>query len=181
MVERPLGTTGTGLHPRSITRRTVTRGGASGGTRGHPSEYDDQSHQWEDHKASGPAKENEGVPEAVVVADVEVEDNRDKHLGRTTADGVTHTASAHSASSAAAATEKEATRTRLGELHRLLKNRKGSLSATYKKNAEANDRANDMNKRTIQASQPGVDHQGISCLLELDRRVRLICLSVQMS
>ena len=39
----------------------------------------------------------------------------------------------------------------MGELHRLLKNRKGSLSVTYKKNAEAYDRAYDMNQKTIQA------------------------------
>ena len=34
----------------------------------------------------------------------------------------------------------------------MLNNRKSSLSATYKKNAEANDRAYDMNQKTIQAS-----------------------------
>ena len=51
----------------------------------------------------------------------------------------------------AAATEKEAIRSRLGELHRLLNIRKGSLGATYKKNAEANDRAFDLNQKTFQA------------------------------
>ena len=40
---------------------------------------------------------------------------------------------------------------RLGELHRLLNNRKGSLSATYKKNADANDKAHDPNQKSIQA------------------------------
>ena len=50
-----------------------------------------------------------------------------------------------------AATEKEAIRSRLGELHRLLNIRKGSLGATCKKNAEANDRAYDLNRKTIQA------------------------------
>ena len=49
------------------------------------------------------------------------------------------------------ATEKEAVRSRLGELHRLLNNRIGSLSAIYKKNAEANDRAFNMNQKTTQA------------------------------
>ena len=49
------------------------------------------------------------------------------------------------------ATEKEAVRSRLGELHRLLNNRIGSLSAIDKKNAEANDRAFDMNQKTTQA------------------------------
>ena len=37
------------------------------------------------------------------------------------------------------------------ELHRLLNSRKGSLSATFKKNAEANDRAYDLDQKTIQA------------------------------
>ena len=120
------------------------------GTRGYQCDYENRSRQWEDYKASGLTKDIEGVPEAVVVAEVEAEDNRDKHLGRATADSVTHTAPAHSASSAAAATEKEAIRTRLGKLHRLLNNRKGSVNATYKKNAEANDRAFVMNQRTIQ-------------------------------
>ena len=52
------------------------------------SNYDDGSRQREDHKACGPAKENEGVPEAVVVAEVEAVDNSDKHLGRATDDCV---------------------------------------------------------------------------------------------
>ena len=120
------------------------------GTRGYQCDYENRSRQWEDYKASGLTKDIEGVPEAVVVAEVEAEDNRDKHLGRATADSVAHTAPAHSASSAAAATEKEALRTRLEKLKRLLNNRKGSVNATYKKNAEANDRAFVMNQRTIQ-------------------------------
>ena len=49
------------------------------------------------------------------------------------------------------ATEKDAVRSRLGELHRLLNNRKGSPSVTYKKNAEANNRAHDMNQKSVQA------------------------------
>ena len=40
----------------------------------------------------------------------------------------------------------------LARLHRRLNNRKGSLSATNRKNAEANVRAYDMNLKTIQAS-----------------------------
>ena len=38
-----------------------------------------------------------------------------------------------------------------GELHRLLNNRIGSLSAIDKKNAEANDRAYNMNQKRTQA------------------------------
>ena len=40
---------------------------------------------------------------------------------------------------------------RLGELHRLLNNRKGSLSAAYRENTDANDKAYDLNQKTIQA------------------------------
>ena len=50
-----------------------------------------------------------------------------------------------------AATEKDAILRRLGELHRLLNSRKGSLSATYEKNAEANYRTYDLNQKTKQA------------------------------
>ena len=78
---------------------------------------------------------------------------RDKNHGRAASDNATSTTPAHTSwdSAAATATEKEATKSRLGELHRLLNNRKGCLSATCKKNAEANDRPYDMNQKTIQA------------------------------
>ena len=51
---------------------------------------------------------------------------------------------------AADATDVDTVRTMLWELERLLNNREGSLSATYKKNAEANTKAYDLNKKTIQ-------------------------------
>ena len=47
-------------------------------TRGYQSDCEDRSRQWEDHKASGPAKENEEVSEAVAVAEVDPEENREK-------------------------------------------------------------------------------------------------------
>ena len=43
------------------------------------------------------------------------------------------------------------TEKRLWELHRLLNNRKGSLSSTYKKNTEANNKVYDLNQRTVAA------------------------------
>ena len=64
-------------------------------------------------------------------------------------------------STTALATEKDAVRSRLGELHRLLNDRKGSLSATYKKNAEANNRAYDRNLKTIQALDTLVEEYGV--------------------
>ena len=48
-------------------------------------------------------------------------------------------------------TEKDATMRRLGELHRLLNSREGSLNATYKKNTDANDKAYDLNQKSLQA------------------------------
>ena len=82
-----------------------------------------------------------------------VVDNRDKNHGRAITDNaVSATPLLTSWDSATGlATEKEAVRSRLGELHRLLNNRNGSLRATYKKNAEAKDRAHDMNQKTTQA------------------------------
>ena len=50
-----------------------------------------------------------------------------------------------------AATDKEAVKQRLSELHRLLNSCKGSLNATYRKNAEANDKAYDLNQKSVQA------------------------------
>ena len=60
-------------------------------------------------------------------------------------------------SSAAAA----ATGASLGALQRLLNNRKGSLSATFYENAEANDRAYDMNQKTIQTLHTLAEEYGI--------------------
>ena len=90
-------------------------------TRGYQSDYEDRSRQWEDHKASGPAKEKKGVSEAVAVAEVVAVENRDKNNGRAAAISATYTASAHSAWDSPAAF-----RSRFGEPHRQLSNRKGS-------------------------------------------------------
>ena len=48
-------------------------------------------------------------------------------------------------------TDIETTETKLWELHRLLNNRKGSPSSTYKKNTDANIKAHDLNQKTTQA------------------------------
>ena len=58
-------------------------------------------------------------------------------------------------------TEKEAVQSRLGELHRLLNNPKGSFSTTNKKNVEVNDRAYDMNQKTIQALDTLAEECGV--------------------
>ena len=46
---------------------------------------------------------------------------------------------------------KEAVKRRLSELHQLLNSRKESLNATYRRNAEANDKACDHNQRSVLA------------------------------
>ena len=89
----------------------------------------------------------------MTVAEVEVVESRDRNHGCAVSEnavGVTQSSTACD-STLALATEKEAMRSILGELHRLLNNRKGSLNATYNKNAEANNRAYDMNLKTMQA------------------------------
>ena len=50
-----------------------------------------------------------------------------------------------------AATDKEAAKRRLSVHHRLLNSRKGRLNATYRKNAEANDKACDLNQKSVLA------------------------------
>ena len=104
-------------------------------TRGYLSDYDDRSRQWEDSKPSGSTKDIEGATEVATeqrlrssravtgITDVPLLDN---------AVSVTQ-ASTTCDSTMALATKKDAVRSRLGELHRLLNNRKGSLSATYKR------------------------------------------------
>ena len=50
-----------------------------------------------------------------------------------------------------AAKDKEAAKRRLSELHRLLNCRKGSLNTTYRRNAEANDKACDLTQKSVLA------------------------------
>ena len=114
--------------------------------RGYQSDYEDRSRHWEDNKPNGPSKENEGVSEAVAVAEARLWRTATRIWDgplRTTLQAVRQRIPLGTAG--ATATDKEATRSRLEELHRLLKNSKASLCATYNKNAEANDRAYDLN------------------------------------
>ena len=101
----------------------------------------------------GPTKDNEAATEVATVAEVEVVDSRDRNHGRAVTDNAVGVMQASTIcdSTMTLATEKDAVRSRLGERHRLLNNRKGSLRATYHENAEANDRACDINQKTIQA------------------------------
>ena len=112
------------------------------GTRGYPSDYDGRSHQGEESKPSDSTKDNEGAADVENEAEVEVVESRDRNHGcadTENAVGVTQVSIA--CVSAVARTEKDTVRSRLGELYHLLNNRKGSLSAIYIKNADANTRA----------------------------------------
>ena len=60
------------------------------------------------------------------------------------------TAGATGSSTGDAATDTEPSKRRLSELHRL-NSRKGSLNATYRRNAEANDKAYDLNQKSVPA------------------------------
>ena len=116
IVDRHLhGTTRDGPLPK-----VHTLDGACGATRGY------YSHGWDE---STPVKSDKtkGVqPETLTDADVETVDARDKNQGKAaTNDAVGSTTANTTVNSAGdAATEKDATMRRLGELHRLLKSRK---------------------------------------------------------
>ena len=97
------------------------------------------------------------------MAEVEVVESRDWNHGV----GVTQ-ASVACDSTLALATEKDAERSRLGELHRLLNCRKGSLSATYEKNADANNSAYDMNPKNN--TSPGHLGGGVRSLRSLHEK-----------
>ena len=100
-------------------------------------------------KPSDSTKDNKEAAEIATVTEVEVVESRDRNHGRAVTDNVVGVQQASTTCDAtmAPATEKDAVRSRLGELHRLLNNRTGSLSANHKKNAEANNRASDMNQK----------------------------------
>ena len=126
MVKRPPGKTGVGLLPRHAgwSKRT---------TRGYHSDYDDRFRQWDDGKASGSTKDNEGATEVATVVEVEVVENRDTGITDVPSRTMPWVSRRHPCpviSAITLATEKDVVPTRLGELHRLLNNRRGSLSAT---------------------------------------------------
>ena len=92
-------------------------------------------------------------PETWADAEVEIVDERDTKQNSAAANDATgsKTANATGNSAGDAATEKDATMRRVGELHRLLDSRKGSLNATCRKNTDANDKAYDLNHKSFQA------------------------------
>ena len=123
--------------------RNSCSGWSKRSTRGNPADYEGRYNQWDEGKSHDSAKDNKG----------EATERRDKSQGCDGTEDVEGVAQASKASDSAPAdaTDAETIRSKLWELQRLLNNRKGSPSATYKKHAEASTRAVDLNLKTMQA------------------------------
>ena len=112
-----------------------------------------QCHEWDEDASRGSPSARGVQPETWADAEVKIVDERDIGQGKAATTDATDrmAADATGSSTGDAATEEEAVKRRLGELYRLLNSRNGSLNATYRKNAEANDMAHDLSQKSIQA------------------------------
>ena len=119
------------------------------GLRGYPSEYEGRLNLWEEGKPRDSAKDSEAAAEI----EVKVIESRDKSQGCDGTEGVEGVTQAPKASDSALtdASDVDTVRSKLWELQRLLNNRKGGLSATYKKHTGANTRSYDLKQKTMQA------------------------------
>ena len=99
-------------------------------------------HEWGESIPRGPDKTKGVQPETGTDAEVAIVDDRDKNQRKVATNDAVGSTTANTTA------EKDARMRRLGELHRLLNSRKGSLNATYKKNTKANDKAHDLNGGT---------------------------------
>ena len=97
-----------------------------------------KNHGWNEDATRGPRSAGGAQPKTWADAEVEIVDEPDRSLGQTAPMEATdrEVASATGSSS---------------ELHRLLNSRNGSLNATDRRNAEANDKAHDLNKKSVLA------------------------------
>ena len=112
------------------------------------------NHGWnEDANLEGHPRLVERRPETWADAEAEIVGEQSRSHDQTTTTEATDrkAAGATGSSTGDAATDKEAEKRRLSELHRLLNSRKGSLNATYRRNAEANDKAYDLNQKSVLA------------------------------
>ena len=109
------------------------------------------NHGWNEDASRG-SPSARGAPETWADAEVEIVDEQDRNQVRAATTEATDRKAADATGSSAgdAATDEEAVKRRLSELHRLLNSRKESLNATYRKNAEANDKAYDLNQKSVQ-------------------------------
>ena len=100
------------------------------------------NHWWNEAASRGSPSVSGAQPETWADAEVEIVDEQDRSQGRAATIEATDrkAADATGSSTGDAATDKEVAKRRLSELHRLLNSRNGSLNATCRKNAEANDK-----------------------------------------
>ena len=133
--------------PSKHEARNSYSGWSKRGTRGNPTEYEGRFHQWDEGRPRDSARGHE----TDVEVEVEVLEGRDKSQDCDGTRDVVEVPQASSDSAHADATNADMIRTKLWEPQRLLNHRKGSLSATKKKNSEANTRAYDFNQKTMQA------------------------------
>ena len=115
-------------------------------TRGYNSYYDDRSRQWKDGKPSGSTNDNECNQGCDVPLRTMLWASR-RHPRPVILEWRWQ--------------RRRTLYDRGWELHRLLNYLKGSLRATYKKNAEANNRAYDMNQKTTTALDTLVEEYGV--------------------
>ena len=140
------------------------------------------SHEWDEDASRGSPSARGVQKETWADAEVEIVDERYRSQGKAGTTDATDKEAADATGSATgdAATEKEAVKRRLGELRRLLNSRKGSLNATYRKNAEANDKAYDLNQKSIQAldarAKKYVDFEVTMAMLHMSKRPEMHCM-----
>ena len=113
-------------------------------SRRHKSAYEGRHSYRDDGKAQDSADNTEGVG-------MEGKGKTQEREKGTEEDGVVVRDTKENASEQTSVKDFVETEKKLWELHRLLNNRKGSLSSTYKKNTEANTKDYDLNQKTMQA------------------------------
>ena len=119
-------------------------------TRGYQTNYDrdDRRHEWDGHVSRG-----SNQARWAAAADIEIVDERDSnpriaHANNAAGSGPD---TATLVFVGDAATEKDAIPRRLGEHHRRVNNRNKSLNGSCRKNTDANEKAYDLNQKSIQA------------------------------
>ena len=152
---RDYGQTSSWYNKGWVPSKSTYSGWSKRATRGYQTncDRDDRRHEWDESTSRGSTQAKGVPPETWAAAEVEIVDERDMNQGMAASNNAAGSGTATTTLDFVGddATQKDAIMRRLRELHRLLNSRKGSLSATHKKNAEANDKAYDLNQKTIQA------------------------------
>ena len=132
-------------HPRKKqqTAKSSCSGWSRWGTRGNPAEYEGRYSHWDEGRSHDSAKDTEG----------DAAEGQDKNRGDagTENGGEAAPAPKENANELVNVTDVETPHKKQRELQRLMNHRKGSLSSTNKKIAEANTKAYDLNQKTMQS------------------------------